>query len=287
MVSICLKSLDNQSLNVLESYFDKIDFPDILYSQKKFKYFFNLIIHYKGTNQKKFYDVLSNILSKYIILNCEDQIINTQLRLEFFYFSHSEKNKIFNNVKSFLSLENISAQKSKILMPIISSYIKNTNKFYLDGFINFRIYKYKEFLYSILEQEIHNYTLQKEYYEYIHLLKEYISVKPAQTTNIHLIYSNKEKILLDDLGNLITTTNQKKYLSDISFSTNDFILNSILSLMPKKITIHLHENEDNFIQFLKSIFEDRCSICTNCILCTNCLSESKKSADNGIIPPIY
>ena len=55
----------------------------------------------------------------------------------------------------------------------------------------------------------------------------------------HLIYNDTAKILLDDLGNLITTTNQKKYLSDISFSTNDFILNSILSLMPKKITIYI------------------------------------------------
>lgn len=287
MVSLCLKSLDNQSINIIESYFDKIEFPDIIYSQKKFKNFYNLIIHYKGTNQKRFYDILSSTLSDYIISNFEDQIINTQLKLEFFYFSSQEKSKIFNNVKDNLSSCKISEQKKRALKQAISSYVKNNKKCYLEGFINFRINKYKELLYSILEHEIHNYALQKEYYEYIHLLKEYISVKPPQATDIHLIYSDKEKILLDDSGNIITTTGQKKYLSDISFSTNDFILNSILSLMPRKIVVHLHGKEDNFIQFLKSIFEDRFSICTNCNLCSSYLSLSNKSADNEIMPPIY
>ncbi len=269
MVSICFKSMDNQSLNLLEGYFDNIEFPDIFYTQKKFKTFYNLIVHYKGVNIKEFYNILSDTLSVFIISNYEDNFINTQLKLDFFYFSSYERNDIFNNAKNTLSSNKIYTQKKKILKQSISKYIKKINKFYIDGFINFRIYDYKHFLNSILDQEIHEYVLQKEYYEYIQLLKEYISVKPSQTSDIHLIYSDKEKVLLDNFGNIITTTDKKKYLSDISFSTNDFILNSILSLMPQKLTIHLHDKEDNFIKFLKSIFEKKCIICCNCNLCSN------------------
>ena len=40
-----------------------------------------------------------------------------------------------------------------------------------------------------------------------------------------------------------------KYLSDISFSSNDIALNSLLNLLPKKIYIHLVDNKiDEFIK---------------------------------------
>ena len=44
---------------------------------------------------------------------------------------------------------------------------------------------------------------------------------------------NKNIIPLDD------SIYQAKYLSDISFSKNDYTLNTLLTLLPKKIYIHL------------------------------------------------
>ena len=59
-----------------------------------------------------------------------------------------------------------------------------------------------------------------------------------------------------------------KYLSDISFSSNDYALNSLLTLLPKKIYIHLIDNViDEFIHTLGLIFEDRAQICTDCNIC--------------------
>ena len=51
--------------------------------------------------------------------------------------------------------------------------------------------------------------------------------------------------LLDENKNIIPLDNsiyQAKYLSDISFSNNDFILNTLLSVLPKKIYLHLVDN---------------------------------------------
>ena len=47
-------------------------------------------------------------------------------------------------------------------------------------------------------------------------------------------------------------------MSDISFSSNDYALNTLLNLVPKKIYIHLLDGEsDEFINTIKLIFEDR------------------------------
>ena len=59
-----------------------------------------------------------------------------------------------------------------------------------------------------------------------------------------------------------------KYLSDISFSSNDFALNGLLTLLPKKIYIHLIDNcVDEFIHTLGLIFENRVEVCTDCSIC--------------------
>ena len=60
----------------------------------------------------------------------------------------------------------------------------------------------------------------------------------------------------------------RKYLSDISFSNNDYVLNTLLNLIPKKIYIHLIDNNtDEFINTVKLIFENRVKICSDCSIC--------------------
>ncbi len=59
-----------------------------------------------------------------------------------------------------------------------------------------------------------------------------------------------------------------KFLSDISFSKNDYTLNTLLTLLPKKIYIHLIDDYiDEFINTLKLIFEKRISYCHDCDIC--------------------
>lgn len=91
-------------------------------------------------------------------------------------------------------------------------------------------------------------------------------LKLAGCEVVHLIYSSSESILLDKNQNLIIGTDdifKAKYLSDISFSSNDYALNTLLNLLPQKINIHLEDNKiDEFINTIKLIFENRVHLCT-------------------------
>ena len=107
--------------------------------------------------------------------------------------------------------------------------------------------------------------------EFISLLKLYINSQKNNSNIVHLIYNTSESILLDENKNIIMNSEEifnAKYLSDISFSSNDYTLNSLLNLLPKKIYIHLIDNQiDQFINTLQLIFENRISICLNCEIC--------------------
>ena len=76
------------------------------------------------------------------------------------------------------------------------------------------------------------------------------------------IDENKNPIIIDD------TIFNAKYLSDITFSSHDYILNTLLTLLPQKIFIHLIDPTlDEFINTLQLVFEGRIEFCTECPIC--------------------
>ena len=118
---------------------------------------------------------------------------------------------------------------------------------------------------------VNKFVIDREYSEFIDLLKCYINSKSYEVSCVHLIYQNKESILLDEFKSLIELDENilnSKYLSDITFSSNDYTLNALLTLLPKKIYIHIIDDiQDEFINTLKLIFDDRIFICNDCNIC--------------------
>ena len=119
---------------------------------------------------------------------------------------------------------------------------------------------------------VNKFVIDREYSEFIDLFQCYISSKKCNSNLVHLVYKNNESTLLDEFKNPINLDNtilDSKYVSDISFSSNDYTLNALLTLLPQKIYIHLIDNiEDEFINTLKLVFGDRIIICNDCNICT-------------------
>ena len=203
----------------------------------------------------------------------EDMLMQRIINKNYFYFDALERNKILKNCYNILSDEYYAwfDKKFDALYNSLYSFISNNKVLLLDGFINFRLQAYTAILDDIVSESVNNYIIEKEYMEFISMLKLYINSQKSNSNIVHLIYTTSESILLDENKNVILNSEEifnAKYLSDISFSSNDYTLNSLLNLLPKKIYIHLIDNQiDEFINTLQLIFEHRVSICLNCEIC--------------------
>ena len=162
-------------------------------------------------------------------------------------------------------------KKFKALYSSFLLYISSHKSLVLSGFINFRIQNYCKILDEIIEEAVNSFIIEKEYLEFISLLKLYINSQGTHCNVVHLIYSSTNSTLLDENLNVVEDNREAfdaKYLSDISFSSNDYTLNSLLNLLPKKIYIHLLDDYvDEFINTIQSIFENRIFICKDCNIC--------------------
>ena len=64
MKSFCFKTNNTQILNYLLNRIQEIDFENLIYSQNQFKIYKNITIHYRGNNNNKFYNFLTELIGE-------------------------------------------------------------------------------------------------------------------------------------------------------------------------------------------------------------------------------
>ena len=268
MKSFCIKTNNSSLLDYMLERIETIDFENLTYSKNKFRIYENIIMHYLGKNNIEFYNFICNLISEVVIKFYEEKILKQLLNYNYFYFDEYEKQKILENCAKIIESEkdsNIETIKKETM-----DYILENKTIVLDGFVYFRLQNYFKNLDSIVDEAVNSFVIEKEYTEFISLLRIYVDSRLPEFSTLHLIYNNGESILLDDEKNVVSVSDNiynAKYLSDISFSSNDFALNTLLTLLPEKIEIHLIDEEDEFINTIKLIFENRVSICRECNIC--------------------
>lgn len=241
----------------------------IFISQHKFKHYKNIIIHYIGQETHAFISQISDIFSYLVIENYEEIILNRLIFLNYFYFDKHEKDTVLEICLELLYDEATASEVSRqqIISKIFEEYLSTHKTIILDGFINFRLKKYLEYLNPILDTAVNQFIIEREYIEFISLLKIYINSESSSAQAVHLIYNNEQQsVLLDEDKNIIDCEKdmfKAKYLSDITFSANDYVLNTLLNILPQKIYIYVSDSSiDEFIHTLQLVFEDRIKICT-------------------------
>ena len=273
MKSICIKTNNSNILDYLLNELNYIEIEPVYISSNKFKNYKNIIIHYRGNDNKKFIHEISCILSCLVIDELEESFLKNIIQKNYFYFNSNEKKHILDICFDTFSndFNTYFDKKYNCLINDFENYSTANKSIVLTGFINFRIKDYMSIIEDVVDDAVNAFVIEKEYFEFVSLLKMYINSQSSNCELVHLIYNNENSILLDKNKKAINISDdifKAKYLSDITFSSNDYALNSLLTLIPKKIHIHLIDNiVDEFIHTLGLIFEDRVEICTDCSIC--------------------
>lgn len=274
MSSLCIKTNNEEILKYLQNEFSEFNMLNVFYSTNEFKSYKNIIIHYKGIDSELFYTKLATILSYLVIDFYESNIINNILKTNYFYFDNSEYSKILDLCTENLCDDSEFSFKNRqiLIFDAFYEYISTHHSIVLSGFINFRLRDYRNLLESLIDFSVNQFIVEREYLEFISLLKLYINSQQPSFGTVHLLSLENALFLLDENLqhiNIDKNSLNAKYLSDISFSNNDYVFNTLLNLLPRKIYLHIvsYSNNLDFINTLQLIFNDRIELCTDCNIC--------------------
>ena len=205
MKSLCVKTNNSEIIDYLLKSFENINIEDTYISIKNFNHFNNIIIHYLGIDYIKFLNSLSNIITKTIINYYEPDLIKDNINLNYFYFNSYEKNKIFENTIDLLKEKEIFNLRYDYINNEIFKKINNNHSLYLQSIVNFNLTKYISFLNNQIDIAVNKFIIDKEYLEFVNILKLYIKSESekSETEHLHLIYKDKTSIIIDNEKTLV------------------------------------------------------------------------------------
>jgi len=194
---------------------------------------------------------ISDILTEFIILNYETNIIKKLINDDYSYFSTTEKDMITNKILELLNTSGnnditkilVSLKRRFLIKQSILIFLSTNSFINLSGFIQFRLLEYKKLLSELIEKIIDDFKVQNEYKEFIAMLKFFVDTQKNRLSKLHIIFEKDgEYTILNEHNKDITSECFKDFIDEKqnhSLSNEDLLISSLITLAPKKIIIHL------------------------------------------------
>jgi len=159
----------------------------------------------------------------------------------------------------------------------------------IKGFLDFRFKELIKDIYAMVEKIVEKYMIEKEYNEFINLLKYFVEIQDSKLERVDLFIGKDDGgyILRDESGNdmmesLLNELCENKTIGDIS--KDDLIISGLITICPKKVVIHSAERCKNkeLINTIQNVFENRVEYCNGCNECDILKDFIKIHVDNNI-----
>lgn len=251
----------------------------------------NILIDLRGNNPDRLFreeDILyifkhqlSEVLAEHVINYWEDRIIWKEILRRFKSSSSDDKQIIFKKTTEFLKGYNDNeslkllmnfGRKNKIAHKILD-YIYDNDMLVVKGFINFYMRDYLneiKFALDLAYEELKN---EKEYNEFIKLLRYFVDSQPPKTYEVNLLINEDEGFCLwDGNGIKIEESYINCYLEDIMFgeiNLDDILISILITIAPRRIILHNTDKTANCepVIMIKDVFKDRIKTCHGCERC--------------------
>ena len=155
----------------------------------------------------------------------------------------------------------------------ITKCIEENREINIKGFITFRMKEFREDLESIIDKVVEHYMAEKEYNEFIKLLKYFVEIQDSKIDEVNIIFKENGDYLIqdnngEDIFSILTSElSEAKYTGTVS--VEDMLISGLITNCPKKINIHCSYNcvNSELLETIRNVFLDRVVFCNKCEMC--------------------
>ena len=237
----------------------------------------NLTRASNGARSMAMLNRLATILTDIIISRWEQPLLTKFLKVDLPHFDQDERDRILERTLTLLGEVDQKAGSSRreIITRPIRDYLRTNDQFIFEGFINFRLKDYIEHLDHIMELAIEEHLMDKEYHEFIVLLKHFVKNQDPRIFEVHVVIGSRGIFrLLDAQGKSINSDYLEGVIVDLvdnELNYDDLLISALISIAPVRIVLHFNRVEQNgeVVETIKKVFGDRVTVCEGCQQCSN------------------
>jgi putative sporulation protein YtxC len=228
----------------------------------------------------KTFEAISAAVTEHIFAEEESSILKEIIHKEYHYRETDDVHAIEQYCTQYLGgsgeaghvAEHSLSRRTTKIRAQLSGFILENKHLNLGGFIRFRLHDYWEEMREVAEFAVDEFMLERQYKEFISLLKYFVYVQEAKIPVVHLIHKGGHEFTI--LNELLQPVDLSKVDSavtlgllekDINFE--DMIVSTLITVSPANIYIHTREPELPVIKTIGQIFENRTEVCSQCRVC--------------------
>lgn len=149
----------------------------------------------------------------------------------------------------------------------------------VDGFLRFRLRDYLDDLRDIADYAANEFVLDRQYQEFIELLRYFIHFQESRIHEVHLIHEGGTRYMLFDseMRPIDGFAAEEVVLEtlDCELNVEDMVVSALISASPGRIHLHTREHHAASVKTIGQIFESRVRLCHGCKVCAPLLGERK------------
>lgn len=229
---------------------------------------------YNEKLQNNIYLYISNLIYKIIMENFRQKEMLEYLTENYFFLNHEEIIDIDNEITKVVFQRNVIRDETSVyclnrinsMIENIKCFLKETGYININGFIRFRMKSMINTIEDIIDKIVDKYMVEKEYNEFIKLLKYFVDVQECKIEEIDLrILNNGLYEIKNGLGEDIF----KEFLNEIKdnaeenpINIEDIIISGLITNAPRKIKIfnEVKCNNKEFLKTIKNVFGERVEV---------------------------
>ncbi|ATO50409.1 putative sporulation protein YtxC [Brevibacillus laterosporus] len=174
---------------------------------------------------------------------------------------------VFHELDEVRENMNRSTRKAAIYEQVLQ-YMEDEPHLYLEGFVKFRLKNYRILLDKAFEMGLQQYQQDKEYQEFVELLRFFVSKQEHRYPLVHVVLRETQEFIMYDQDDAkIDLSQLDTILGFRPDRQEDYIMSALIALAPEKIVIHGVEDSNVLMQTMRAVFGDRVLACVSCAHC--------------------
>lgn len=232
---------------------------------------------------------VSNILYRIVIENYRKKEMFEFLTDNYFFLKQNEILEIENEIMKVLKCEDLNDKEGSVyclnrinsIINKIQECISENQEINVDGFLTFRMRKLRKEIEEVIEKVIEMYMVEKEYNEFVKLLKYFVNIQECKIEEVNIIINEDNKYKVEDKeGRDLYKDFLKELTGDekgLEVNIEDILISGLITSSPENIVIHGKENCNNkeFLETIENVFGNKVRYCDKIDECIEIKNMSK------------
>ncbi|QGP90888.1 YtxC-like family protein [Neomoorella glycerini] len=226
---------------------------------------------------KRFQEQVAEIVAAFIVERWEVALLEGMLLSQYEGLDAGAIEEICRRARAILDQgENSYLQLQQRGEPIaarILEYFQENTWLNIDGFVRFRLPDYLMELDQALEEAVDEYLMEKEYDEFIRLLRYFVEAQEPRVEKVHVVLSPGGGFQLYDGENRNLSGDYLEGfvvdMADSDLNYEDLLISALITIAPRQVVLHAVDKgrHHNTISTIKSVFGERLIHCSGCSRC--------------------